>query len=464
MPEPLKTDFLAGVIEGFYGRPWSPAERTELLRWMTEWGLNTYVYAPKDDLKHRAAWREIYTAAEADALGAVAGACAGRGVRFVYALSPGLDVRYGRPDDLERVVARFEQLLALGCGDFALLFDDIPDWMHPDDLRRWGSFAAAQCEFTNAAFDRVRDRQPGARFLFCPTAYCERMAAARLGGENYLETVGRELAPEIDVFWTGPEIVSREISVASVRDLAFRLRRRPLIWDNLHANDYDGRRFFCGPYAGRPAELLGEVGGILCNPNSEFPLNFVPLRTFAAFLRGDGARDARAAYLSALEEWLPRFTTLGGPVSFEDLRLFGDCYYLPHEEGPEAEALLEKAGELLRLPATAWGSAEAAFAREATRLRDFCARLAELRDRPLFHALHRRAWELREELDLLLGYLAARQRSPDAPWRSDFHLPGTYRGGTVARLQRLLTPRTDGTFEPAPAATTRPSIDRGSGP
>ena len=62
-------------------------------------------------------------------------------------------------------------------------------------------------------------------------------------------------AADIDVFWTGPEIISREITVAHVQELQHVLRRKPLIWDNLHANDYDGRRFYCGPYAGRPPEL-----------------------------------------------------------------------------------------------------------------------------------------------------------------------------------------------------------------
>jgi protein O-GlcNAcase/histone acetyltransferase len=67
--------FLAGVIEGFYGPPWSQAERFELFDWMAGWGLNTYLYAPKDDLKHRAIWREPYSAAEAETLGDVIHAC-----------------------------------------------------------------------------------------------------------------------------------------------------------------------------------------------------------------------------------------------------------------------------------------------------------------------------------------------------------------------------------------------------
>jgi protein O-GlcNAcase/histone acetyltransferase len=456
MPDEVSADFLAGVIEGFYGPPWSPAERLELLDWMSAGKLNTYFYAPKDDLKHRATWREPYTEAEAEPLAKQIQACATRGVRFVYALSPGLDIRYSDVDELRHVLARFEQMIALGCGHFALLFDDIPDRMHADDGRRYGSFAAAQCQLTNAVFQWLRARRSDARFVFCPTAYCERMARARLGGEDYLETVGRELAPEIDVFWTGPEIISREISVDHARDIHRRLRRRPLIWDNLFANDYDARRFFCGPYAGRPLVLRDEVAGLLCNPNSEFPLNFVPLRTFAAYLQCEGRWDPRAAHDAASAEWLPRFATAGGSASLDDLRLFIDCYYLPHEEGPRAESLFDNARQLFNCPSADWNGTDAEFCRPAERLRDFCARLADLRDRPLFHALHRRAWELREELDLLLGYVRTKQKDPAARYRPDYHLPKTYRGGTVARLQGLLVRQSDDAFE----AIDAPKITR----
>lgn len=54
-------DFLSGVIEGFYGRPWSCDQRKDLFQQMQEFGFNCYVYAPKDDAKHRAEWRELYS-------------------------------------------------------------------------------------------------------------------------------------------------------------------------------------------------------------------------------------------------------------------------------------------------------------------------------------------------------------------------------------------------------------------
>ena len=457
MTATAKPAFLAGVIEGFYGPPWSQAERFTLFDWMQAWGLNTYLYAPKDDLKHRALWREPYTATEAEALGELISACRKRALRFIYAVSPGLDIRFSEAVELDRLKARCEQMLALGCEHFALLFDDIPDRMREADHERFGSFAAAQCAVANAVCRWVCERRPAARFLFCPTVYCGWMAVRQLGGAGYLETVGRELLPEIDVFWTGPDIISREMTVAHIEDLAGTLRRQPLIWDNLHANDYDDRRFYVGPYAGRPAELRGKVSGILSNPNTEFPLNFVPLRTFAEFVRSEGEWNPRRAYESAMAEWLPQFETVSGVPALGDLLLLGDCYYLPHGEGPLAEALHASTAELLRSNPAAWGAKTTAFVEPATRLRHLCARLAELRDRSLFYALSCRVWDLREELDLLLGYVDLRATNLEAPARSDYHLPGTFRGGMVARLQKLLRQNPDGTFTPSSTGSSTDS-------
>ena len=450
--------FLSGVIEGFYGPPWSQAERFTLFEQMAAWGLDTYLYCPKDDLHHRAIWRESYGEADAKALAALIDACHARSIRFVYGIGPGLDIRYGDEGDGLRLRERCGQMLALGGDGIALLFDDIPDRIDAADLARWGSLAAAQAHVANDLAEWVRQRRPDALFAFCPTPYCGRMARANLGGPGYLEALGAALHADLDVFWTGPEIISREITPAHVRDVAALLRRKPIIWDNLHANDYDGRRMLCGPYAGREPSLRAEVRGILTNPNTEFPLNRVPLRTFAAFVGAGEAWDERAAYLSAIEEWLPSFVTTAGPVALDDLVLLADCYYLPYEEGPCATALVASAGRALADRSRHWRTHAESFRDEASRLRDLCARLATLHDRPLFHALSRRVWELREELDLLLRAVEARLARAGEPGaiRSDFHLPGTYRGGMVVRLQRLLTPHEDGSFTVAGPATATP--------
>ena len=444
---------MAGVVEGFYGAPWTDAERLELFDWMAGWALDTYVYAPKDDLHHRARWRERYAAADADRVRELTRACADRGLRFVYGLGPGLDIRYGSDADVRCLQSRVEQVLALGCDHVALLFDDVPDSLGEEDLERWGALAPAQCHVANALVGWLRDQRAGARLLFCPTAYCGRMAAAGLGGPGYLEALGRDLQPDIDILWTGPEIVSREITVVHAREMGEILRRRPVIWDNLHANDYDGRRFFCGPYAGRPAALRDEVGGLLSNPNCEFPLNYVPIRTLAAYVHGRGAWDPRGAWVEAMAEWHPRMHTIDGPLPFEDLTVFGDCYYLPHEEGPAARELEDRLADLLGRTPAEWGPEADVLQAAIRRLRACCERLTTLRARPLFHALSRRIWELREELDLLDRFLEAQRGGDGTPVRvrSDAHQPGTYRGGLVAALQRLVVQCPDGAFVSAAA-------------
>lgn len=43
-------------------------------------------------------------------------------------------------------------------------------------------------------------------------------------------------------------MVSHKISVESIEEVSTVLKRPPVIWDNIHANDYDPQRLFLGPY------------------------------------------------------------------------------------------------------------------------------------------------------------------------------------------------------------------------
>lgn len=47
---------------------------------------------------------------------------------------------------------------------------------------------------------------------------------------------------------SGPKVVSHKISVESIVEVTSALKRPPVIWDNIHANDYDPQRLFLGPY------------------------------------------------------------------------------------------------------------------------------------------------------------------------------------------------------------------------
>jgi hypothetical protein len=44
---------IRGVVEGFYGTPWTYAERLDILRFEGQHGMNVYHYGPKYDPYHR---------------------------------------------------------------------------------------------------------------------------------------------------------------------------------------------------------------------------------------------------------------------------------------------------------------------------------------------------------------------------------------------------------------------------
>lgn len=444
---------LGGVIEGFYGLPWTPKQRVRLFGWMRRSGLNTYMYGPKDDPHHRVRWRENYAGPLLEEVTALLRDCQEHGLQFLYAVGPGLDLRYADSAEVEALIRRFDQLCALGGRNFAVLFDDIPVRMAEKDAARFASFAEAQAHVANAVLAGLRQRFPDVRLFFCPTEYCARMAKPSVATSPYLKELGAKLDPAIEIFWTGPEIISEAISVTSIRELATVLRRPPVIWDNLHANDYDMRRVFLGPYDGRPETLRGEIRGILTNPNCQFEANFVAIHSLGAWLGRHTSWEPRRAFLQAISDWLPEFSTgSAAPITLRDLQLLGDLYYLPLQHGELARQFLTDLSFLLREPPSHWQEVGDRVARQMEEMVALYDKLTALVNRDLLHALYRYLWEMKEEVLLVQAYLAWRRDHPDdtAGFRAPEFRPGLFRGGFTADLQKLLPMDEAGVFRPAP--------------
>ncbi|XP_078269416.1 protein O-GlcNAcase isoform X2 [Rhinoraja longicauda] len=259
-------------------------QRKELFRRMRRWGLNTYLYAPKDDYKHRMFWREMYSVEEAEQLMQLITAAKEHSIEFVYAISPGLDITFSNQKEVATLKRKLDQVSQFGCKSFALLFDDIDHNICPADKEVFSSFAHAQLSVTNEIYQYLEEPE---HFLFCPTEYCGTFCYPNVAHSPYLRTVGDKLLPGIDVLWTGPKVVSKDISVESIEEVTKILKRSPLIWDNLHANDYDQKRLFLGPYKGRSTELIPRLKGVLTNPNCEFEGNFVAIHTLATWYKSN---------------------------------------------------------------------------------------------------------------------------------------------------------------------------------
>lgn len=445
--------FLSGVVEGFYGRPWTFAQRHKLVGWLQQFGLNTYLFAPKDDLKHRVLWREQLDEAEAVEFRRLIAACNDANVRFIYAIAPGWDNHFAKDEAkfgclkiVPVLQQRFQQLLELGCRHFAILFDDVPDLTRDQwpDLARWHVDVANQLQTW------LQQQDSSATLAMCPAVYCSRMALGPVGDCEYLRRLGTELTGAISIYWTGPEVISETINDHHLEEINDVLRRPVLIWDNLHANDYDRTRLHLGPFSGRTAKLTEMSRGVVLNPNCQFELNHVPLATLGRFANSPDYRRATGTaeqddWDVALPEdvitgWLPEWERIAGePFSAATIRHLIGCFYLPFRFAGQGEASLQLARRALAGDAAASEPLKQAAARLATLFHD----LATLRNRELLEALWSPVWRLKDELTLLSQLAGLPSGKPHA--LQDFP-PHIARGGLVHSLQQLTRQHADGRF------------------
>lgn len=269
-----------GIIEGFYGKPWTHEERLGLLRWMGQNGYTHYMYAPKADTYHRTDWRKPYPEAEMERFLELILTAREAGVSFGFAISPGLSMRYSSLEDQRVLFEKVATFLGMGVTSIGLFFDDIPEKLHhAEDQKKFSSLAAAQVEVVNGFFRRLQKDCPGAELIFCPTIYHGR------GDDKYLHELGKGLDSAIQIFWTGPQICSRKIEACDLQAVKAALRRKPLIWDNYPVNDgMMAVELHVGPFVGRSGELLEMVDGFFMNPMNQLNASLITLKAIGEYL------------------------------------------------------------------------------------------------------------------------------------------------------------------------------------
>lgn len=303
-----------GVIEGFYGPPWSHEERLELLAFCGREGLNTWVHAPKDDPYHRKLWREPYPDAELQRFAELARTADRHGVEFVYAHAPGLSIDASDPAELAALDAKREQLRSAGVRTFQLLWDDI---------ERDFVSAEAQAEITN----RFAGGEP---LVVCPMGY------AGVDRTPYREAFASVLEPQIVVYWTGPEVVPAAISRAELDAAADAFGHELLLWDNYPTNDFDVERLFLGPLRGRDPELAaGRLAGLVANAMLQAIPSKLALATVADWARDPQAYDPYASFERALRDY--------GAEVLEGLRALAEPSALADRDSPCQPTLTPRA-------------------------------------------------------------------------------------------------------------------------
>lgn len=245
-----------GVVEGFYGTPWSHEVRMSLIDFYGKFKLNSYLYGPKDDPYHSCPnWRLPYPEKEAANIRELVAACNRNRVDFVWAIHPGQDIKWNE-EDYKNLVNKFELMYDLGVRSFAIFFDDIEGE---------GTNPVKQTELLNRLnTDFVKAKKDVTSLVVCPTDYSKLWANPTPQGS--LCIYGNTLDPSVEVFWTG-DVVCSDLTKETMDWVNSRIQRPGYYWWNYPVTDYVRHIIMQGPVYGLETSLTAnDLCGLASNP------------------------------------------------------------------------------------------------------------------------------------------------------------------------------------------------------
>ncbi|MDO5664732.1 MAG: beta-N-acetylglucosaminidase domain-containing protein [Bacteroidia bacterium] len=284
-----------GVVEGFYGNPWSHEVRMSLIDFYGKFKMNTYLYGPKDDPYHSSPnWRLPYPEKEAKNIRDLVEASNRNRVDFVWAIHPGKDIKWNE-EDYNNLVHKFNLMYDLGVRHFAIFFDDIEGE---------GTNPMKQTELLNRLTDDfVHAKGDVSPLTVCPTDYSKLWANPTPKGS--LAIYGNTLYPDIKVFWTG-DVVCSDLTPETLDFINSRIKRPAYFWWNYPVTDYVRHILMQGPVYGLNTSLTEkEVCGVISNPMEHGEASKLALYSVADYGWNIAAYNAMDSWERGLVEMMP---------------------------------------------------------------------------------------------------------------------------------------------------------------
>ena len=324
---------IRGVIEGFYGQPWTHVERIDMINFLQKAELNTYFLAPKDEPGHRRSWQDPRPDSELIKLRELVSHATSRGITFGTAVSPGQTIIYSDSAELSALKGRLTQYLELGINLVGVFFDDIPnDFQSESDAKAFTSFAQAHAVLGNQLQEWLEKEYPSAQLVICPTVY------RGTGYEDYLVEIGKLLNSKVHLLWTGIQICSYRLDVRDALIFQESAKRKPLYWDNYPVNDVAMvHELHIGPLRARESGLVSHSEGLLANPMTQAEASKIALWTIGEYLSDPLNYNPEEAWDRALAEVISNSDDRAAYRKFARTSL-GSC--LNDDASPEFSAAL----------------------------------------------------------------------------------------------------------------------------
>ncbi|MEG1287217.1 MAG: beta-N-acetylglucosaminidase domain-containing protein [Clostridium sp.] len=283
-----------GVIEGFYGSPWTNQDRLNQVEFYGDNKMNTYIYAPKDDPYHRVNWRQPYPQSEMARMSELIKTSHENKVDFVFAISPGIDIRFdgdAGEEDFQALMNKCESLYEMGVRSFAIYYDDINDKSAVKQANLLNRF--------NKEFVKAKgDVKP---LITVPTEYDTGAMVSNGQAKSYTRDFAATVDKDIEVMWTGKDVVTEGISVEDVRLVNDIYGKKLAVWWNYPVTDYMKSKLALGPIYNLDKGLSEEIDFFTMNPMEHADLSRITLATGADYSWNTSDYDYNESWNNAIE-------------------------------------------------------------------------------------------------------------------------------------------------------------------
>ena len=318
-----------GVVEGFYGTPWSHEARLSQLDFYGRNKMNTYIYGPKDDPYHRTPhWRKPYPEKEAAQLRELVEKAKENNVIFYWAIHPGQDIKWNE-EDRKNLLDKFESMYQLGVRGFAVFFDDISGE---------GTQADKQAELLNYLDDYfVKVKGDVAPLILCPTEYNKAWSNVEGG---YLTTLGNKLNAGIQIMWTGDDVVAN-IDHPTFEFINPLIKRKAYIWWNYPVSDFVQDHLLMGAVYGNATDIQDDAIAFVSNPMEHAEASKIALYGIAAYTWNMDDYDPQQVWEKAICDLMPAHAPYLRTFAIHNADLGPNRYNFRRDESENIRPALE---------------------------------------------------------------------------------------------------------------------------
>lgn len=288
---------LRGFVEGFYGYPWSFDERMSLIEDTSEYKMNTYIYAPKDDPYHKDKWRDPYPKKEAEELRQLAKKANMSNMSFCWNVHPGYGFNYNNDTDYNALINKFNQLYELGIRQFGISYDDLEGYVN-------GKQQANLINRVNKEF--VKSKGDVKPLIVVGTRYCNSWGPSM---NSYFKPFFSTLDNDVEVMWTGAN------TMAAINKNDFEwpklqtgVTRNLSAWWNYPVNDYCDGNLMMSPLDNVDNDV-DNLNGFFLNPMSQAEASKVAIYSGADYSWNVTGFEKMSSWKRAVKELVPDATS-----------------------------------------------------------------------------------------------------------------------------------------------------------